>query len=179
MKKIFIPIALVMVLLLSACGNSNAKAKISEEKAKEIALTNAGLKKEDVTFKRTEKDREDGKTVYEIEFYTKDNREYDYEIDANTGDIISYDSDAESIKPSATEETQLITEEKAKEIALAKVPGATTQDIRKFKKDRDDGRYVYEGEILYNKTEYDFEIDAHSGEIISWEHESAKNEIFD
>ena len=174
MKKIFIPIALVMVLLLSACGNKNDSTKISEEKAKEIALTNAGLKKEDVTFKRTEKDRDDGKTVYEIEFYTKDRTEYDYEIDANTGDIISYDSDAESVKPSSSDETQLITEEKAKEIALAKVPGATMQDIRQFKKDRDDGRYVYEGEILYNKTEYDFEIDAQSGEIISWEHESAK-----
>ena len=177
MKKIFIPIALVMVLLLSACGNKNDSTKISEEKAKEIALTNAGLKKEDVTFKRTEKDRDDGKTVYEIEFYTKDRTEYDYEIDANTGDIISYDSDAESVKPSSSDETQLITEEKAKEIALEKVPGATVQDIRQFKKDRDDGRYVYEGEILYNKMEYDFEIDAESGEIISWDQESAK--IFD
>ena len=94
MKKIFIPIALVMVLLLSACGNNNANVKISEEKAKEIALE--------------------------------------------------------------------------------KVPGATVQDIRQFKKDRDDGRYVYEGEILYNKMEYDFEIDAESGEIINWDQESAK-----
>ena len=66
-----------------------------------------------------------------------------------------------------------ISEEKAKEIALEKVPGATVQDVRKFKKDRDDGRYVYEGEILYNKMEYDFEIDAENGEIISWEQESA------
>lgn len=97
MKKIFIPIALVMVLLLSACGNNSNNTKISEEKAKEIAL--------------------------------------------------------------------------------AKVPGATVQDIRQFKKDRDDGRYVYEGEILYNKTEYDFEIDAESGEIISWDQEIEK--LFD
>ncbi len=70
-----------------------------------------------------------------------------------------------------------ITAERAKEIALEKVPGAKTEDIRKFKKDRDDGRYVYEGEILYNKTEYDFEIDAQSGEIISWDQEREK--LFD
>ncbi len=97
MKKILIPIALVAVLLLSACGNNNENTKISEEKAKEIALQNAGFSKDEVTFIRTEKDRDDGRTVYEIEFYTKDRTEYDYEIDADTGDIISYDSDAESV----------------------------------------------------------------------------------
>ena len=176
MKKIILSLVLTAAVF-TACGNM--ETKLSKEQAKEIALSNARVTENDVKSIKAEKDREDGKTVYEIEFYTKDNREYDYEIDANTGDIISYDSDAESVKPSATEETQLITEEKAKEIALAKVPGATTQDIRKFKKDRDDGRYVYEGEILYNKTEYDFEIDAHSGEIVKWEHESAKNELLD
>lgn len=72
-----------------------------------------------------------------------------------------------------------IAPERAREIALEKVPGATEENIRKFKKDRDDGRYVYEGEIVYNNMEYDFEIDADSGDIISWEAESAKNELFD
>ena len=37
--------------------------------------------------------------------------------------------------------------------------------------DRDDGRYKYEGEIIYNNIEYDFEIDANSGTILEWSEE--------
>ncbi len=67
---------------------------------------------------------------------------------------------------------QDITDAKAKEIALAKVPGAKESDIREFEKERDDGKDKYEGKIYYEKQEYEFEIDARSGEIIKWEVES-------
>ena len=66
----------------------------------------------------------------------------------------------------------MIGEAKAKSIALARVPGATESNIRKIKLDRDDGRMEYEVEIVYNAMEYDFEIDAYSGNIISWDSES-------
>ena len=33
---------------------------------------------------------------------------------------------------------------------------------------RDDGRQIYEGEIYYNRMEYEFEIDASTGTIIEW-----------
>ena len=36
----------------------------------------------------------------------------------------------------------------------------------------DDGRYVYEVEIVYDQMDYDFEIDAATGEIISQTSES-------
>lgn len=176
MKKLLVLIAVIAVLF-TAC--SSAEAKLSADEAKKIALDNAGLTNDDVTFIKAEKDSEDGKVVYEIEFYTKDNREFDYEIDANTGDILSYDTDAENYKPSSAEPSQstaaqegVITEEKAKEIALAKVPGATEENIREFKKEFDDGREEYEGTIVYNKIEYEFEIDAKTGDIIKWESES-------
>lgn len=166
-------------LVFTGCGE-NAD-EITVERAKEIALEHAGITAEQATFVRTEKDREDGKTVYDVEFYSKDFAEYDYEIDALTGEIISYDSDAENFTPQTGSNTSVqdtsatqsgITDQKAKEIALAKVPGATEADVREFKKERDDGREKYEGKIIYNKTEYEFEIDAASGEIIKWESES-------
>lgn len=175
MKKIILSLVLV-VSVFTACGG---ETKISEEKAKEIALNNAGLTSENVTFIKVEKDSDDGKTVYEVEFYTKDNREFDYEIDANTGDVLSYDEDAENYKPSSAEPAQdvtakdgTITMSEAKEIVLQKVPGATEKDIREFKKERDNGREEYEGAIIYNNTEYEFEIDAQTGEITKWESES-------
>ncbi len=176
MKKLVLLLT-SLVLILTACGS--AEAKLSADEVKQIALNNAGLSNEEVTFIKAEKDRENGKVVYEVEFYTKDNREFDYEIDANTGDILSYDTDAENYKPSSAEPSQstsaqdgAITETEAKEIALAKVPGATDENIREFKKEFDDGREEYDGKIVYNKTEYEFEIDAKTGDVIKWESES-------
>lgn len=60
--------------------------------------------------------------------------------------------------------------EEAQDIALARVDGATSQNIS-IELDRDDGKCVYEGEIFYNKMEYEFEIDANSGNILKWEQE--------
>lgn len=50
--------------------------------------------------------------------------------------------------------------------------GATDQNIR-IHMDNDDGRQIYEGDIIYNGMEYEFEIDAQSGDIIDWSSESA------
>lgn len=184
MKKTVLSLALATALFAGCGGNAN---EITAERAKEIALGHAGLTAEQATFVGAEKDSEDGKTVYDVEFYSKDFTEYDYEIDAQTGDIISYDADVENFTPSpqtnasAQDSTSAqntsapqsaITEAQAKEIALAKVPGAADADIREFKKDRDDGREEYEGKIVYNNTEYEFEINAENGEIIKWESES-------
>ena len=73
-------------------SNVNATANISAERAKEIALSHAGLASNQVTFKRTELDFDDGIKKYDIGFYYN-YREYSYEIDANTGNIISYELD--------------------------------------------------------------------------------------
>ena len=115
-------------------------------------------------------DWDDGRQVYEIEFYTANYEEFDYEIDVATGEIVSYDYDAEGYTPPA-EGTTTITADQAKEIALAKVPGATVNDIYEFELDRDDGRLEYEGTIWYNGTEYEFTIDGYSGAIREWDTE--------
>ena len=76
-------------------NNSNLninEALISEEKAKEIALDNAKLTMDQVTFKKVEMDFDDGIKKYDIEFYYN-NKEYSYEIDANTGSILEYEED--------------------------------------------------------------------------------------
>lgn len=76
-------------------NNSNLntnEVSISEEKAKEIALDNANLTIDQVTFKKVEIDFDDGIKKYDIEFYYN-NKEYSYEIDANTGSILAYEQD--------------------------------------------------------------------------------------
>ena len=147
-------------------------AAVTEEQARETALSHAGLTADQVTFVRSELDRDDGRLMYDVEFYTSDYKEYDYEIDAATGEILSYDYDAEgyNYQPNATPGTA-ITAEQARAIALAEVPGAAESDIYEFETDRDDGRLEYEGKIIYNNTEYEFTIDGYSGAIREWDAE--------
>ncbi|MCI9645760.1 MAG: hypothetical protein HFH40_02925 [Lachnospiraceae bacterium] len=70
----------------------NTESKISIEDAKSIAASHAGLSASDVRFKKAKLDWEDGRAVYEIEFY-QNGMEYEYEIDAITGKILDYEWD--------------------------------------------------------------------------------------
>lgn len=154
-------------------------SQIDEAAAQQIALEHAGVAESDTSFLMTKLDYDDGIAVYDVEFYVSaTNSEYDYEIDAASGEIRSYDQDAENYQPGApqtnapsTDTAGTLTEEEIRNIALARVSGATESDIR-MRQEIDDGRSVYEGSILYDGFEYDFEIDAATGDILSWESES-------
>lgn len=65
---------------------------IGEERAKKIALEHAGLSEKDVIFERTELDRDDGIVKYEIEF-RQGRTEYDVDIHAYDGKILSFEKD--------------------------------------------------------------------------------------
>ena len=155
-----------------------ANGQITLEQAKETALKHAGLKADAVTFAKAEQDYENGKLVYEVEFVTNDGGkvvEYDYEIDAATGSVVSYDYDAENYVSAKGATTVSVDEATAKQTVLNKVPGATAANIYEWKLDFDDGRWEYDGKIVYNLMEYDFTVDASSGAVTEWGVES----IFD
>ena len=140
-----------------------SKDLIGEAKAKELALGHAKLSASDVTFIHVELDWENGRQVYDVEFYSGA-KEYDYEIDAKTGEIVSFDYDAEGYAPSQS--GNVITQEAAVKLAQDRVPNAT---LVKIEYDFDDGRPVYEGELREGRWEYEFEIDAATGEFLKWE----------
>ena len=152
-----------------------ANGQITLEQAKETALKHAGLKADAVTFVKAEQDYENGKLVYEVEFVTNDGGkvvEYDYEIDAATGSVVSYDYDAENYVSAKGATTVSVDEVTAKQTVLNKVPGATAANIYEWKLDFDDGRWEYDGKIVYNQMEYDFTVDASSGAVTEWDVES-------
>ena len=134
------------------------------------------MQESDTAFLWVEADYEDGVPVYDVEFYVASTHsEYDYEIDAATGEIRSFDYDAETYNAGQdTGDTDAKSEDEIRQIALDKVPGATDKDIR-LQLDRDDGKLLYEGKIVYQGMEYEFEIDAYSGAILEWDADS----IFD
>lgn len=68
---------------------------IGEEKAKSIALEKAGLSADGVTFEKVELDRDNGVWLYEVEF-RKDRTEYDADIKADDGKILSWEADTDN-----------------------------------------------------------------------------------
>ncbi len=91
-------LALVTLALpVPAAAAPTAPQQISEGSARQIALNHAGLSESDVSLIYAKLDWDDGRLVYDVEFYTPDYVEYDYEIEAYTGVILSVDYEAEYV----------------------------------------------------------------------------------
>lgn len=166
----------------SVQNGTDGTNRIAEEDARNIALSHAGFTADQVTFIKSELEQNDSGEHYDVEFYIEGGKEYDYEIDPYTGEILEYDEDAEGHKQTdgttdASADGERLTEEQAKKIVLDKVPGATEQDIKEFKEDYDDDRLQYEGKIHYEKKEYEFEIDGYNGEILEWDEETLRDGV--
>ena len=91
MKKFVAAMLVAMMAILMTAG-ALAQGNVTLDEAKQAALNRAGVKAEEVQFTKAYEGWDDGRTVYELEFW-KDNVEYDMEVDAATGNIWEYDID--------------------------------------------------------------------------------------
>lgn len=150
-------------------STSTSTGAVDEAKAQEIALAHAGVNAADATITKSKLDYDDGRQVYELEWYAN-GAKYDYEVAVATGEIVNFGYKAKTVVGTGNSAT--VSEATAKQTALARVSGATAANIYKFKLDFDDGRWEYEGEIRYGTMEYDFTIDANTGALLEWDMES-------
>ena len=150
-------------------NKANKTKKISADKAKKIALGDAKLAEKDVTFVKVEFELEDNRLVYDVEFYSG-NVEYDYDIDAVSGAIVSADKDIENYvipaQPSTEAQASEISVEKAKQIALSHA-GVSSARFTKAKIDYENGVKVYEIEFKVGNMEYEYDINVLNGAIVS------------
>ena len=102
-RRIALGTAVTLGALVLATSIHAFAADISSNRAKEIALEHAKTKESDLVFSKVEQDYDDRRLVYEVEFVTSGGTEYDYEIEAATGNIIAYDHDAEYYVPAGKE----------------------------------------------------------------------------
>ena len=87
----------------NAADISGTSTSIDENKAKSIALADAGVQEADTAYLVVKPDYDNGTAVYDVEFYVASTKlEYDYEIDAATGKIRGMDQDIEGYTPSST-----------------------------------------------------------------------------
>ena len=189
MKKTLIALSAVagiMAASVVACAGT-----ISLEDAQKKALEAVDVAKEKVVFKPTETDIDDGREIYEVDFFVPGEIKYEFDIDANTGAILEQDIDlweadddleyADLIKAagltadSAAASTESaaasdgeITELQAKMIALVDA-GFKADEVTftKCKKDLDDGVLKFEVELrLADGTEYEYNIKVADGTIL-------------
>lgn len=117
--------------------------------------------------------------IYEIKIYD-DKSIYNLKINASTGEKISLDTDRDewSINNSNLEWTytklkpysiytnvDYITLKNAKQLAIAKVPGA---ELVQIDVDEVDGQPVYSGIMYKDNFEYQFSLDYYTGQIVKW-----------
>lgn len=153
-------------------GSAPVNGMVDEGKALEIALAHTGVKAADATVTKSRLDYEDGRQVYEIEWYAN-GAKYDYEIAVATGEIINSGYEAKTVVGTGNSATT--SEAAAQQTALALVSGASETDIYEWKLDYDNGRPEYEGKIIYGGTEYEFTIDATTGSVTEWDTEAVHN----
>ena len=147
----------------------NTTVSMSEEEARSIALQRVGKNQDEVTFTRVRIDRENGVTVYDVYFYDNE-KEYELSIDVNTKEVISYKEDYLTGIGNNTTTANYIGADRAKEIVLNHA-GLSSSDVRFSKVELDVDYHIatYELEFYYNYYEYDYEIDAVTGEILKYE----------
>ena len=178
--KMIISVILAIVILGSLAVCSFGADVIGTEKAKSIALNHAGLSASDVTFTKAQLDYDDGTRQYEIEFYAGV-YEYDYDINAYNGNIRSYDKEYDDDRrapvtaapsPAVTNapSQNYIGVEAAKSAALSHA-GVAAADAKfvKAQLDYDDGIAVYDVDFYSGSYEYDYEINAVTGKVISFD----------
>ena len=161
MKKGFVTTAAAMMMgtmVLGFSGNVFAAGTTIED-AQRTALEAAGVSESQVIFEKRGTSFDDGREIYEIDFFIPGEIKYDFDIDTATGMIVDQDQDlwepeddfefaALMNDHAATEVSGEITKEQAKELAL-KDAGFSEAEvfITKCKKDFDDGIEKFEIEF--------------------------------
>lgn len=160
---------------ITTSGSASQSAYIGPEAAKEAALKHAGVSASDATFVEAEYDYDDGRMVYEVEFHVK-GTEYDYEIDAQTGEVVKYKTEQNGTNTgsSSANTSSFIGESAAKAAALshAGVSESSTKYCNAWL-EYDDGRAeCYEVEFMAGNTRYEYKIALTSATVLESERES-------
>ena len=178
---------------IQSSGQASDSAYIGVEAAKSAAFAHAGLDASQVTMGEVDFDYEDGRMVYELEFYAN-GAEYEYDIDASTGAVakssqeggrtqtgsgagsggasgnVSSGAGSGTAQSGAGGTSADIGREAA--LAAALNHAGVSQDQvygLEVKQEYDDGRLEYEIEFKTGSWEYEYTISATDGAILDYE----------
>lgn len=155
-------------------SKQSSSERLTIEQAKDVVLKHAGVARDQAFFEEVELDLDDGRWEYEIEFHAG-GIEYEYDIDAYTGAVLSVEKDQDSKysgnrKQESQKSQTLISLDQAVNIALSHAGYSASQvkfDDREL--DWDDGYPIYEIEFEVGDLEYEYDIDGYTGAILEYE----------
>ena len=178
---------------IQSSGQASDSAYIGVEAAKSAAFAHAGLDASQVTMGEVDFDYEDGRMVYELEFYVN-GAEYEYDIDASTGAVVKSSQEGgrtqtgsgagsggasgnvSSGAGSGTAQSGAggTSADIGREAALAAAlnhAGVSQDQVYglEVKQEYDDGRLEYEIEFKTGGWEYEYTISAADGAILDSE----------
>lgn len=179
--------AVIIAGVIISFTKMNESESIGAGTALNIAINDAGINKNEIINSKTEFERNNGKYIFDVEFYSA-GIEYEYYIDAKTGVIIKAENEKgkkqikeqkQTTKQTSSAQTTALTTqtgekyiglEAAKQIALDNAKVSVNDAVfRKAKIDYENKKAIYEIKFTYGSTEYEYEIDAQSGTIIDYE----------
>ena len=141
-----------------------ADSRIDADKAKEIALQDAGVKATAAQFEKAALEKDDGQSVYEVKFHT-DEHAYEYTITAKDGHILDRDVDTWKQGPAA--DTSPISLQDAKNRML-KNAGLKERDgtFLKASLNKEDAQEIYELKFKTAQKTYEYKLLAKDGTIL-------------
>ena len=181
---------------IQSSGQASDSAYIGVEAAKSAAFAHAGLDASQVTMGEVDFDYEDGRMVYELEFYAS-GAEYEYDIDASTGAVVKFSQEGGRTQTSSSAGSggasgnvssgagsgtaqsgaggtaTDIGSEAALAAALSHAGVSQDQvyDLE-VKREYDDGRLEYEIEFKTGGWEFEYTISAADGTILDYERDN-------
>jgi len=171
MKKYLLTIGVILIIIIIAIILFfTFKTNINKSEALNIAYEYLGKTEKEFSYMKIERDLSDN--TYEIKL---NDNEYNYEIeiDTKTGNIIDFEkkpiSNINNTNTNNNNNNNYITEQTAKEKVLEHA-NLNENDVvfTKIKMEYDKNIMKYEVEFIYNYKEYEYEIDATSGNIIKF-----------
>lgn len=159
--------ALLLTLLLA---NASAQGAIDRTTAEDLALHAAGVAREQATMLTAERENERGTVVYDVEFRSG-GLEYEYWIDENTGGFLrrAWEFDFEKLLELAARQDAsagVLSESDALSLALADAGVAEdAATLVETTLDSEDGLRLYEICFFTEAVEYEYDLDAVTGEV--------------
>ena len=162
---------------------------ISKDEVKDIVISNMNVNSSDVHFESIELELD--KNYYEVELYYQNN-DYEYKIDAKSGKVVYSDfisnsnlnsNNGSNGNGNGNNNSQgqyynnaKITLQEARDLAYNHANVDVNMVVlKKCSSEIDDNKLIYEIEFTYNNYEYDYKIDAATGEIIDFDKDNIHN----
>lgn len=137
------------------------------------AIEYAGVSTSAVTYD-VDPELDEYPAYYEVELYTSSG-EFDYNVDAWTGQVLKGPANVSSIPGTSTPPSSSsgISADKAKSIALTDAGVSESSALGlQVKQDWDDGTALYEVEFRYNGAKYEYDIRSSDGAILKSERDN-------